>query len=221
MRSLAPRSGLILRKVKLPTGEAPVYQSAVGQGISSDAAQLTETVLNDHPDTPLHVLELGCGTGIVSLTLSGFRPGWHILGIDILPQLVEIARMNALNTNARAIFQVGDITRPDFIDRGFDLIVSNPPYYPISMGRVSPRPEKAVARHEILCDLPGVIRCLSLALSENGVAYVLYPAFRDGELLDQVAQHPLTAIVRHEIPCRRPGASTHIWRIERRPNAHS
>jgi tRNA1Val (adenine37-N6)-methyltransferase len=215
MNKLAERSGLILRKVKLPHGEAPVYQSAVGQGISSDAAELAGVVLAENGESPIHALELGCGAGIVSLVLAGYRPDWRIIGVDIQPQLVDLARLNASLTGAKTEFYTGDIVRPDFLTRRYDLIVGNPPYYPVSMGRISPRPEKAAARHELFCTLEDVIRCVDAGLADHGAAYLLYPSFRDAELTARCSDHGLDPEIRRAIPCRRPGAATHIWRIRR------
>jgi tRNA1(Val) A37 N6-methylase TrmN6 len=202
-----------LRAVTLPQGKVPVYQSAVSQGISSDAAELVRRILSDQDERPRRVLELGCGTGIMALMLAGFRPDWKITGVDIQPELIEIARLNALNIGVDIAFDVADFTRDDFPGTEYDLILGNPPYYPVQMGRVSPIPEKAAARHELYCTLPSVVDCLSRGLAPDGNGYLMYPCFREVELLVALRLRHLVSSVRADIPCRRPGASTRIWQI--------
>jgi SAM-dependent methyltransferase len=43
-------------------------------------------------DDPVHYLELGCGLGIVALTLAASNPAWRITGIDFNPAHIATAR---------------------------------------------------------------------------------------------------------------------------------
>jgi release factor glutamine methyltransferase len=78
-----------------------------------------------------HVLELGTGSGIISVTLAHERPQWRFWASDISAKAIDVARRNAhkqLHTD-RISFMVGRWF--DAIDgkrTHFDLIVSNPPY---------------------------------------------------------------------------------------------
>ncbi|MEX2431439.1 MAG: class I SAM-dependent methyltransferase [Dehalococcoidia bacterium] len=66
------------------------------------------------------VLELGCGTGRVSLAIAG--AGIDVLGIDISPRMVEAARRKARSArlDERAVFDVGDMADLR-LDRTFGL----------------------------------------------------------------------------------------------------
>jgi release factor glutamine methyltransferase len=92
---------------------------------------LVEAALKLYPDQgDLRVLELGTGSGIISVALAHERTGWRFLATDISPKAIEIARMNArrhLDKDPIA-FMVGNWF--DAIDDAvsFDLILSNPPY---------------------------------------------------------------------------------------------
>ena len=78
---------------------------------------------------PVRILELGTGSGAVSLALASERPGAVIFSTDISQEALNIAQQNAevLGMRDRIHFLAADWTGP--IGRGgFDCVVSNPPY---------------------------------------------------------------------------------------------
>ncbi len=98
------------------------------------------------------VLEVGCGTGCISLSLALERPGRvTCIATDIEPRAVALAIRNrdALGIAPEAAdFREGNLVAP--LDRQsewgtFDVLVSNPPYIPTSVMRVLP---DEVARFE-------------------------------------------------------------------------
>jgi methylase of polypeptide subunit release factors len=73
-------------------------------------------------------LDLGTGTGILALIAA--RHCAHVIGVDLDPQAVACARANAaLNGVTNVEFRVGNAFEP-VEEIGFDLIFSNPPFYP-------------------------------------------------------------------------------------------
>lgn len=97
-----------------------------------DTETLVEAALDMVPDrsVPLHLLDLGTGTGCILLALLSELPHAVGVGIDIQPGAVTTARVNArmLGLSGRARFEAGDWAHG--LDRRFDLVVSNPPYIP-------------------------------------------------------------------------------------------
>ena len=67
------------------------------------------------------VLELGCGTGRVSLAIAA--EGTDVLGIDISPRMVEAARRKARerHLDERAVFDTGDMAELR-LDRTFGMV---------------------------------------------------------------------------------------------------
>ncbi|MEE2679619.1 MAG: peptide chain release factor N(5)-glutamine methyltransferase [Myxococcota bacterium] len=106
---------------------------------------LVEAGLGLLPDVegPVRVLEIGTGSGAVSLALATERPGAEITATDVSPASLEIARSNAetLGVAERIHFAEGDCYVPVAGQR-FDLIVSNPPYV-ADAGGVALPPELA------------------------------------------------------------------------------
>lgn len=73
-------------------------------------------------------LDLGCGAGTLALLLAGDAD--RVTGTDINPRAVALARFNAaVNGMQNVDFREGDVYVPVDGER-FDLILSQPPYYP-------------------------------------------------------------------------------------------
>jgi release factor glutamine methyltransferase len=93
---------------------------------------LVEAALDRLPaDDPIQVLELGTGSGAISIALARERACWRIAASDFSPEALDVARCNArrLVGPDRIEFFRGSWFEP-FENRqsDFDLIVSNPPY---------------------------------------------------------------------------------------------
>lgn len=72
------------------------------------------------------LLELGCGTGLISILCA--RRGAHVTASDINPTAVENAKLNAENNNVSLTLLKSDVF--DQIEQQvFDWIIINPPYY--------------------------------------------------------------------------------------------
>lgn len=74
-------------------------------------------------------LDVGTGTGIIAL--SAAEKASRVLGVDINPAAVELARKNAAaNKIKNAEFQLSDLF--ENVNEKFDVIAFNPPYIPVS-----------------------------------------------------------------------------------------
>lgn len=99
-----------------------------------DTETLVSAVLERLPDpaAPLHVLDLGTGTGAILLALLSDWPAARGLGLDFAAGAVAVARDNAARCGLadRAEIRQGDWRGglPDLADGTFDVVVSNPPY---------------------------------------------------------------------------------------------
>lgn len=83
------------------------------------------------------VLDIGCGTGVVSITAA--RLGAHATGLDLTPELLQRARENARISEAAVEFHEGDAEALPFPDSSFDVVLSQ-------FGHIfAPRPEVATA----------------------------------------------------------------------------
>ena len=65
------------------------------------------------------LLEVGCGPGNITRYLISTRPDFHIFGIDIAPNMIELAKKN----NPTASFAIMDIRQIDEIETKYDGII--------------------------------------------------------------------------------------------------
>ncbi len=98
-----------------------------------ETEHLVEEVLRLFPDrdAPLHMADVGTGSGILAVTLALQYPRGSVLALDISPEALAIAHLNATALNARNVrFALSDLLAAT--EERFDLIVSNPPYIPLT-----------------------------------------------------------------------------------------
>ena len=74
----------------------------------------------------LRVLDIGTGSGCITLALKKMRPEWEITGIDISSEAIAVAKENGQRNHIEADFRQMDIFS-DSIEC-FDVVASNPPY---------------------------------------------------------------------------------------------
>ena len=170
-----------LKPVLLPFGKT-IYQTDLGQSVSSDNTYLVDLVLQKTDLNPLSALDLGCGNGILALMLAHYRPKWNISGIEIQPHLADLARKNCLLTQADNIVIYQQDLRLWISQERYDIIFSNPPYYPQTSGRLSPLKEKAISRHEISCTMRDILSFIKHYLKISGKAYLIYPSERTADM---------------------------------------
>jgi 2-polyprenyl-3-methyl-5-hydroxy-6-metoxy-1,4-benzoquinol methylase len=66
-------------------------------------------------------LDLGCGTGTQSLYLA--QHGWTVVGVDLAPKALELARVKAQRLGVTVDFQNADVTQIEFLREPFDLVL--------------------------------------------------------------------------------------------------
>ncbi|MFD6885616.1 class I SAM-dependent methyltransferase [Streptomyces sp. NPDC059957] len=74
------------------------------------------------PAGPLDVLDVGCGTG--SLSLLAAEAGHRVTGVDLAPRMVEHARVKLAAAGLTGRFLVGDAAVPPTGDQRFDALLS-------------------------------------------------------------------------------------------------
>ena len=73
------------------------------------------------------ILDLGCGSGVIGLTLKHFFPDSNVTLVDISEEALEVAEINAKSLGLDVNFIKSDWFNNVPVDK-YDVIVSNPPY---------------------------------------------------------------------------------------------
>ena len=87
---------------------------------------LVEKYLAKKSEDEFSILELGVGSGAISLSLKNQFPNARVVGVDISREALALAKENAKNLNLDVEFMQSDWF--ENVSGKFDLIVSNPPY---------------------------------------------------------------------------------------------
>jgi len=162
-------------------GRVIAHQPLTGFRSGTDAVLLAAAVPATEDED---LLELGSGAGIASLCLAARVPGCRIYGLELVPELVDLARANARanRMEARVRFEHADALRlPKAWRRGFRHVFCNPPFHQ-DEGNVSPSAERAQA----LQDGGRLREWLATALKRvvaGGTLSVIVRADRLGEIL--------------------------------------
>ncbi|WP_355660810.1 peptide chain release factor N(5)-glutamine methyltransferase [Halomonas salifodinae] len=129
-----------------------------------DTETLVEAALARAAAPTGRLLDLGTGTGAIALAFASERPGWTVLGVDLAPEAVSLARQNAGRLGiANADFRKSDWFSALGDDERFALIVANPPYIAaddphLGQGDVRFEPASAlVADEDGLADLQHLV----------------------------------------------------------------
>ena len=76
--------------------------------------------------TNLKVVDLGCGSGVIGLTLKKMNPSLDLDLIDISLNALNVAKNNAKNLELNCNFKQNDFLKK--LEEKYDVIISNPPY---------------------------------------------------------------------------------------------
>lgn len=166
-------------------GRLKLYQPARGYRFSIDSLVLAAFARCRCSGA---VADLGTGCGVLPVLLARREGISRILGIELQPELADLARRNSLLNACRDKITIacGDVRQPAALaaPESFDSVVSNPPFYPAGSGRVNPAAQKAAARHELHGTLEDFMAAASFLLKRGGRCALVYSA---GRLADLVA----------------------------------
>ena len=141
------------------------------------------------------VLDLGTGTGIIPILLEVKTKASHLTGLEIQPDSADMAgRSVQLNHLEEKIDIVtGDIKEAVslFGAASFDVVTCNPPYMTEHHGLTGEHAPKAIARHELLCNLEDVISQAAKLLKPGGSFFMVHRPFRLVDIMVLMRQYKL------------------------------
>jgi release factor glutamine methyltransferase len=98
-----------------------------------ETEELVHLVLNNHKEDSLkEILDVGTGSGCIIIALKKVLSTTNCTAIDISKDAVRTAKANAVLNKVEIDFINKDILKYENEEKSWDIIVSNPPYIPIS-----------------------------------------------------------------------------------------
>jgi release factor glutamine methyltransferase len=152
----------------------------------------------------LKILDIGTGSGCIALALKNTMPKAEVWGCDVSEEALNVARRNGSDLNIRVDFQ-----GIDFLDDAqqkflptVDIIVSNPPYIPLTeKGEMNPNvvnhePHTAlfVPDNDASLFYKAIAHFAKKRLYENGSIYLEIHENLGGEIVTLFEQEGYTTI---------------------------
>ena len=148
-----------------------------------DGVELANFVEGSHRD---HAVDLGSGTGIITILLAGKRK-IRTTAVEIQPELCEVCRQNIELNGLEGVADVINTPMQQigrFMEAGSaDIVVCNPPYRKQGSGMMQQNEAIAIARHEIKVTLKEVITAAAYLLSTGGKFYTVNQTERLAETI--------------------------------------
>ncbi|SMB86927.1 tRNA1(Val) A37 N6-methylase TrmN6 [Desulfonispora thiosulfatigenes DSM 11270] len=133
------------------------------------------------------VIDLGTGTAVIPLLMSTRQEDLKLTGVEIQSEIVEMANRSIVFNKLDNIKIIeADLNLLDSsLNQRFNLVVSNPPYFPLNGGKVSSLGAEAIARHEIKCNLRQVVQVAAKLIKGQGRFALIHKAERLGEIFSE------------------------------------
>lgn len=113
------------------------------------------------------VCDLGTGSGALLLLLARRAEGLDLTGVELDPLSAQTARSNLEANRLPGTILTGDLRTLPLPAGSFDLVVSNPPYFPVGSGKSG-----GPARSEAFCTLDELCAAAG-RLARNGGRFAL------------------------------------------------
>jgi tRNA1Val (adenine37-N6)-methyltransferase len=162
--------------------EFTVHQDKTAMKVCTDACLFGAWVVDNVEMTSLkNILDIGTGTGLLSLMLAQFSQA-SINAVEIEPMAVAQANENfkaskwkeQLHIHATSIIEY---TKKQ--EKQFDLIISNPPFFEQQLK--SNNTQRNIAMHSANLTLTELANCMIKLLTDSGKAAILLPWNRSEE----------------------------------------
>jgi tRNA1(Val) A37 N6-methylase TrmN6 len=197
-------------------GKLRLWQPDEGPRVNMDTVLLAAYVCL-RPRGESSFIELGSASGAVSLMLAlRFPEKFRILGLEIQPELEELAQRNRLENGLgeRVSFRRMDLREYRSLPvASFDGLVVNPPYEEEGRGRKSPKRAVSITRQGGCCALTDVIEAARWLLKHKGKFFAVFRAGRMAELLSLMTGRDI-APKRLRLVYSRAGKTASLFLIE-------
>ena len=141
------------------------------------------------------VLDLGTGTGIISILLCGKTNLKEIIGVEIQKDVYEMAqrsaKLNQLENKFKLLNEDIKNLSKIFPTNSFDAIVTNPPYKKENTGLKNENKSLEISRHEVMCSINDIAIISSKLLNNNCSLYMVHRPDRLIDIIEALRKNNL------------------------------
>lgn len=166
-----------------------IIQEKTAMKVSTDGVLLGSWI---NYENPKKILDIGTGTGLLTLMAAQKFPNAEITAIEIDTEAYEEAKENVKNCPWKHRITLINEDFKEFTKKTaekYDLIISNPPYFENQLK--PPNFQKKIAKHTDNLTFEELISNTSKILNENGYFSVIIPYLESNKFVHICAQHGL------------------------------
>jgi tRNA1Val (adenine37-N6)-methyltransferase len=150
-----------------------IEQDRCAMKVSTDACM--QGAWTPAPSSIKTALDIGTGTGLLSLMLAQRNAVMKIDAVEIDPSAAEQAAENiAVSPWRDRIALIKADVRKYAFEKKYDLIICNPPFFINSL--LSDKAERNLARHNLSLSFEDLLDVIKTNLNEEGYASILLPS---------------------------------------------
>ena len=183
-----------------------LYQIKDGLLFGTDALKLADFICAEHMGRYNNAIELGAGSGVISLLLAYRGKINLIYAVEIQDIYAELALLNTTTNGLSDKIKIinGDLKTPDelyfdtdsektrVLPHSIDMVFTNPPYIKNNSGVLSDKDYKNIARRETLCTIDDVLCASARLLKNGGDFYCVYRTDRLQSLFSAMTKYNIT-----------------------------
>lgn len=183
-----------MRSSSFQAKQFQVEQGQCAMKVSTDSILLGCLAQIEQADS---VLDIGTGTGILSLMCAQRQSEIDITAVELDPLAAVQARANCQNSPWSERIHVLHEDIRNLNTKQFDAIVCNPPYYENDLRASSRRRNQA--KHDTGLTLLELLTHTQRLLAPEGLASFIFPFDRSEELMIKAGQHGLHPVKRTRV----------------------
>ena len=160
-----------------------IIQSKDGFCFGIDSVLLTDFAKEIKEDS--NIIDLGTGTGILPILLSGKTKNAKFVGVEIQQEVAQMAEKSVKLNNLEKQIEIVNMNilelKQKYSMGSFDAVITNPPYKKANTGLINDNLKKQISRHEITASLSDFIEISFYLLKDFGSFYMVH---RPNRLVD-------------------------------------
>ena len=153
-----------------------IIQNTKGFCFGIDSVLLSDFAKNIKKNST--IVDLGTGTGIISILLSKKTEAKKIYGIELQEEVCDMVSRSVLLNNLQDKIEIINKNIKNISDtlgiNVCDVVVTNPPYKKYGTGLLNEDDSKIISRHEKECTLEDVIKQSFKILKDKGLFYMVH-----------------------------------------------
>lgn len=172
-----------------------IIQNKKGFCFGIDSVLISDFARGIKPNTM--GIDLGTGTGIISILLASKTELSKILGIEKQKDIADMAKRSVEVNKLQDKIEIKNIDINDIIEKKvlekekFDFVVTNPPYKKENTGKTNESEYKYISRHETTAKLEDFIKTAKYLLKDRGSMYMVHRPDRLVDIIELMRKYKI------------------------------